>query len=88
MGRPLPDERAERGTARPAGGHYASFLLRCWGVGGDERRIQVEQIQTGGRMRARTLRAALAWIDGCCAEVFGDNPGAASEGDGPRETRP
>jgi hypothetical protein len=81
MSRQLPDDRAEGRDDRPAAGRYTSFLVRCWHVGGDERRIEIEQIQTGGRMRVRTLPAALAWIDGCCREVFGDGATALAASD-------
>ena len=58
---------------------YTSFLLRCWRVGGDERRIEIEQIQTGGRRRVHKLGAALAWIDDRCGRTFGPNGSASSE---------
>lgn len=44
--------------ARP----YASFLLRCWVVGGDDLRIEVEHLQTRERVRLASLAAAADWI--------------------------
>ena len=47
---------------------YDSFVLRCWRVGGGERRIEVEHLQSGARTRVVTLRAAVAWITSECGE--------------------
>jgi len=49
---------------------YCSFLVRCWRVGGDERRIEVQHIQCGCRTRVASLVAAADWIDTHC----GDSP--------------
>ena len=62
---------SRRTEAHPARRRYASFLLRCWRVGGDGRRIEVEQIQTGAHTRVNVIAAALAWIDSCCSDAFG-----------------
>ena len=47
---------------------YDSFVLRCWRVMSDERRIEVEHLQSGTRTRVGTLEAAVAWINGECGE--------------------
>jgi hypothetical protein len=41
---------------------YSSFLIRCWRLSGDERRIAIEHIQSGGRTRVASLAAAVDWI--------------------------
>jgi hypothetical protein len=41
---------------------YGSFLVRCWRLDADERRIEIEHVQSGGRTRVATLAAALDWI--------------------------
>ena len=43
---------------------YTSFVLRCWRLEGDQRRIEVEHVQSGVHKRVRSLAAAVAWIDG------------------------
>jgi hypothetical protein len=51
---------------------YGSFLVRCWRLDADERRIEIEHLQSGGRMRVATLAAALDWIAGCCEDRVAD----------------
>jgi hypothetical protein len=46
---------------------YDSFVLRCWQLG-DERRIEVEHLQSGGRIRSDTLMGAADWIGERCDE--------------------
>jgi hypothetical protein len=48
---------------------YASFLLRCWDLEGDRRRIQIEHIQTGAATRVATLAAAAIWMRTVAAEA-------------------
>ena len=55
---------------------YDSFVLRCWQFGADERRIEVEHLQSGRRTRAAVLAAAVDWITTQCDA----GPRAASEG--------
>ena len=44
---------------------YDSFVLRCWRRD-DERRIEVEHLQSGGRIHNATLAAAVGWIGARC----------------------
>ena len=41
---------------------YTSFLIRCWQLGGDERRFKIEHIQSGEWTQVATLAAAVAWL--------------------------
>jgi len=43
---------------------YASFVLRCWRLEDDQRRIEVEHVQSGVRTRVSSLAAALDWMEG------------------------
>lgn len=51
-----------------------TFLLRCWQLGSQEERIQIEHVQSGTTTLVRSLAAALEWI---CAH----DDGAESVGD-------
>ncbi len=50
---------------------YASFVVRCWQVGGGERRIEIEHVQSGTHTRVVSMAAAMAWMDGCCVDPGG-----------------
>jgi len=41
---------------------YASFVLRCWDLGGEQPRVKVEHVQSGESARVASLAAALDWI--------------------------
>jgi len=41
---------------------HASFLVRCWDLGSDGERIEVEHIQSGTKTLARSVQDAVAWI--------------------------
>ena len=41
---------------------FAAFLVRCWRLEGNARRIEVEHIGSGGRMRSTSEAAALEWM--------------------------
>jgi hypothetical protein len=41
---------------------YRSFLVRVWRLGDGQARAEVEQIQTGERLRGVPLETALAWL--------------------------
>lgn len=42
---------------------HSSFLLRCWDLGRDgEERIEIEHIQSGAKILARSADAAISWI--------------------------
>ena len=58
---------------------YDSFVLRCWRLGGQQRRVEVEHLQSGGRTRVTALTAAVEWISTQCGES-----GALAGGAGPR----
>jgi hypothetical protein len=62
---------------------YDSFVLRCWRLSGEERRVEVEHLQSGGRTRVTALAAAVEWISTQCgdsgARVSGAWPRPAAE---------
>jgi hypothetical protein len=39
-----------------------SFLLRCWWVGREEERFELEHIQSGERLVVASLADAYAWV--------------------------
>ncbi len=41
---------------------YASFVLRCWDLGGGEPRVKVDHVQSGESIRVTTLAAAVDWL--------------------------
>ncbi len=41
---------------------YSAFMLRCWRLGTDAERIEIEHIQTGEKTRVSSVQAALDWI--------------------------
>lgn len=42
---------------------HSSFLLRCWELGkGGEERIEIEHIQSGAKVLAKSVEAAVEWI--------------------------
>jgi hypothetical protein len=50
-------------SAEPRGAkEYSSFLIRWWRLRGDERRLEVEHIQSGQRTRVASPAEALAWM--------------------------
>ena len=57
---------------------YSSFLIRYWRLAGDKQRIEIEHIQSGDRMRAPSLAAAMAWIERQPVEPAGDSQQAAA----------
>ena len=44
---------------------HSSFLLRCWELGNEGQRIEIEHIQAGTKMLARSVADAVEWI---CAQ--------------------
>jgi hypothetical protein len=62
---------------------YDSFVVRCWQLADDERRIEVEHLQSGARTRVLTLSAAAAWISSECGEgvISGERYRPAVAGD-------
>ena len=59
---------------------YDSFLLRCWGLGGERLRIKLEHVQSGASIRVTTLAAAMEWITArgrAGPEQTSDDPGDA-----------
>ncbi len=67
---------------------YASFVLRCWRLEDDQRRIEVEHVQTGARTRLRSMGAAVAWMDGCCGDLAGELGAATTHMTLPTEVGP
>ncbi len=61
---------------------YSAFLVRCWGLGRDVRRFEVQHIQSDARVRADSLTAALAWIEARLAAANGPAGAAPSGGQG------
>lgn len=43
---------------------YASFLIRCWRLDGNEWRIKIEHVQTGATIQVTELTDAFAWLGG------------------------
>jgi hypothetical protein len=41
---------------------YGSFLIRYWRLEDGQERVEVEHLQSGGRRRAGSLPAIVAWI--------------------------
>ena len=41
---------------------HISFLLRCWDLGSDSERIEIEHIQSGIRTVVGSLEAAIVWL--------------------------
>lgn len=41
---------------------HSSFLLRCWDLGSDGERIEVEHIQSGTRVLVTSVAAAVEWV--------------------------
>ncbi len=41
---------------------HTSFLLRCWDLGGDSERIEIEHVQSGTKTLAKSGGAAIEWI--------------------------
>lgn len=39
-----------------------SFLVRCWQLGDDQIRIEIEHIQSGDKVLVESIDAALDWI--------------------------
>ncbi len=54
------------------GQHYTSFLVRCWRLSGDQRRIKIAHVQSGTETQVSSLAAALAWLATCWQEPAGD----------------
>ena|SRR5438270_8293386 len=57
-----------------------SFLVRCWQLGNDMQRFEIEHIQSGDRTVVASAAAAGAWI-GAHAGATGREP-AAPDGEG------
>ncbi len=58
---------------------HSSFLLRCWELGNDEQRIEIEHIQSGTKVLARSVADAVEWIceQGDASTQHGQAPGQA-----------
>ncbi len=59
-------------------GHpYCSFLLRCWRLGSDNERVEIEHIHSGARTVVTSLQAAVEWMR-ACSEDAPSAPGSSS----------
>ncbi len=47
---------------------HSSFLMRCWDLGSDRERIQIEHIQSGTKLLVRSVADAVKWICAYCDE--------------------
>lgn len=56
---------------------HSSFLLRCWDLGGDDERIEIEHVQTGTKTLARSVGAAVEWI--CASDQRAAAPSLGEE---------
>ncbi len=56
---------------------HSSFLLRCWDIGSDSERIEIEHIQSGRKTLATSIAAAVEWLCAHSGEVA-DQPNATS----------
>lgn len=58
-----------------------SFLLRCWWVGRDDERFELEHIQSGERLVVASLADACAWVQAHAraGEAGPDGPPRAPE---------
>ncbi len=52
---------------------HRSFLLRCWNLGSQDERIEIEHVQSGTKTLAHSVADAVAWI---CAH---DHEGTTSQ---------
>lgn len=41
---------------------HTSFLLRCWDLGSDSERIEIEHVQSGTKVLAKSVGSAIEWI--------------------------
>ena len=57
--------------------HYGSFLVRCWEVGADQRRIEIEHVQSGQRTRVSSLADVVRWMEAHCARASAGGPSEA-----------
>ncbi len=60
--------------------HYCSFWVRCWSIDEIVRRVDVEQVQSGRKVRAPSVGAALEWMEICCQTPGKDSPADIDEG--------
>lgn len=69
------------GDEKPASRQYSSFLIRCWRLDAEARRIKIEHIQSGRHQQVDTLAAALAWMDAHMTEVAATQRAASVSGE-------
>ncbi|CAN5652886.1 hypothetical protein BH23CHL2_BH23CHL2_22140 [soil metagenome] len=68
---------------------HSSVLLRCWDLGSDGERIEIEHIQTGTKVLVRSVAAAGEWIgaqggDPATRQRPGPDPAVLPSGEGSR----
>ncbi len=61
--------------------YYGSFLIRCWRLGSGERRIDIEHVASGTRVRVTSITAALRWIGGQVGDPLIAQPSEAGARD-------
>ncbi len=71
------------------GRQHSSFLLRCWDLGSDGERIEIEHIQAGTKVLVRSVAAAVEWIcaqggDPATRQRAGPDPAGSAIGEGNR----
>jgi hypothetical protein len=54
---------------------YASVVVRCRRLRDGARRVEVEHVQSGQRVRVQSVAAAPAWIDARWNEEADEGPG-------------
>lgn len=60
---------------------HSSFLLRCWDLGSTDERIEIEHVQSGTKMLARSVAAAIEWICASDQRTSADGLPGAPPGD-------
>ena len=50
---------------------YCAFLVRCWQVGDDVQRFEIEHVQSGGKVRLDSVTATTDWISRCLRSTAG-----------------
>lgn len=53
---------------------HNSFLVRCWDLDSDTQRIEIEHIQSGRKVLAKSAAAAVEWICAQSTDVAHQNP--------------
>src|SRR5947209_11946562 len=89
----IADDSSTYADARQITRRYHSFVVRCWRVAGQQERVDVEHLQSGGRTRVLTFSDAAAWMSAeCDTSVKGSGARGrideSRQGGNDRSTRP